>query len=367
MRRVDTVSCVTWNPDLPFDVPPLPPTTELETKPVFTAAIAAHRALARFDEAAARLPNPQVLLGPLTLLEAQASSRIENIVTTTDDLFSVAGSGSDASATPAAREALRYRDALWQGFGDIATRPLSSRTAVQVCSAIRGHDVQVRRSGGIYIGNPGTGQRTYTPPDKPEPLLERLFEFVHAPGDLDPLLAMALVHYQFEAIHPFTDGNGRTGRILNVLMLCEAGLLRQPLLYLSRYIIETKSEYYGRLRAVTANAEWTPWLEYILKGVEATATRSVNMIARVSDVQRALADRLRDLLKSVNADLLATLMEQPYTRTASVVQRTGVSKQTAVRWLNTLVAAGVLDVRRSGRDILYVNKALMGVLRGEGV
>ena len=222
------------------------------------------------------MPNPTVLINTIPLLEAQASSEIENIVTTTDALFrhldDVAG------ADPATKETLRYRTALRVGFERTTERGITAGTARAVCTTIKGEQMDLRALPGTRIGNPATGEITYSPPegrDRITELLSSWEHFVHRHDGMDPLVRMAVAHYQFEAIHPFPDGNGRTGRILNVLMLIEAGLLRQPVLYLSRYLIETKSDYYRLLLAVTADEAWEQWLLYILTGIEETSRSTI--------------------------------------------------------------------------------------------
>src|SRR5450756_896010 len=354
-----------WNPDEPYNaLPELPPDAELETRAVLKATIEARDLLARLDASAQALPNASVLINAIPLLEAQASSEIENIVTTMDELFS-ASHAEDPAASPAAREALRYRTALRRGFDHLNARPLTSGTAVQVCTTLRGHDVKVRTSG-VYIGDPASRRRVYTPPDDPRELtrlLDNWTDFVNAPSDLDPLVRMAVAHYQFEAIHPFTDGNGRTGRILNVLMLCAAGLLHLPVLYLSRHIIETKVEYYRLLTAVTASGAWEDWVRYLIEAVRSTAERTLDLVRRITDVETQLVDLTRTALGAANHDVIAVLMEQPYARTRDVIARCHVSRPTATKWLKELAHRDVLQELRVGREVLYINTRLMGVLR----
>lgn len=355
---------MSWNPEVSYDaLPLLPPPGDLETKRVLKKAIEAREILARFDAQASALPNPAVLINVIPLLEAQASSEIENIVTTTDELFEA--TAYQSGAAPAAREALRYRSALRMGFDEIGERPITERTTARLCSAIRGHEVSFRR-GEVYIGDSLAGQRIYTPPATPQ-VIERLLDnwatFINEPSDLDPLVMMAVAHYQFEAIHPFDDGNGRTGRIVNVLMLCEAGLLQLPLLYLSRYIIESKDEYYRLLRGVTSSNGWEEWILYMLEGVRVTAVRSIELVEQVQAVRDEVIDEVRRVLRSANSDLVDVLMEQPYSRARDVVERCGVTRQTATRWLRDLTEAGALAQLKAGRETLFVNRQLMDVLR----
>ncbi len=354
-----------WTPGTPFEnLPLLPPGVDLETRDVLVATIAARVALAKLDEAAARLVNPTVVINAIPLLEAQASSAIENIVTTTDELF--AADATAASASPAARETLRYRSALRHGFEEIQTRPLTTRTASRVCSLILGHDT-LPRTGEVYIGNPVTRERIYTPPAAPrqlEALMDNWAAFVNDRGTLDPLIAMAVAHYQFEAIHPFTDGNGRTGRILNILLLCDTGILRLPLLYLSREIIASKDVYYRRLLDVTAHGAWVAWVSYVIEQVRRSAERTLALVSNLTEAETLLTSAVRESTGTANADLVGALMEQPYARLRDVMTRCAVSRPTAAKWLKGMAAAGVLSPLRVGREVLYLNQPMLTVLAG---
>ncbi|RKR75785.1 Fic family protein [Frondihabitans australicus] len=357
---------MSWNPGVPFnDLPDLPPRFDVETRDVLKATIEARAALAALDRAAAGMPNPTVLINAIPLLEAQASSEIENIVTTTDELFRFAADEARAS-DPATREALRYRTALRDGFVTVAERPLTASTAVRVCSTIKSRDMHVRKNPGTFIGNPTTQEAVYTPPAGEALLLEKLANwesFIHSDDDLDPLVRMAIAHYQFEAIHPFDDGNGRTGRILNILMLVEAGLLAQPILYLSRYIIRHKATYYALLGRVTSGGAWIEWVLFMLEATRQTAISTLRKIDSIRDLQVELHETIRATIRGgVNADLLALLFEQPYCRIGTVVERCGVSRPTATGWLNALVEAGVLTDVRRGRDRLFVNGRFLELL-----
>lgn len=356
-----------WDPERPFNgLPDLPPPVELETRAVLKAAIDARAALAQLDQAARLIPNPSVLINTIPLLEAQASSEIENIVTTADELFRHAGSKNDEAGDPATRETLRYRTALREGIEQTRARGLSTNTASRICTTIKDREMDVRRLLGTRIANPATGQVTYSPPEGAEILHAKLRnweDFVHGHDDLDPLVRMAVSHYQFEAIHPFEDGNGRTGRILNILMLVDEGLLQEPLLYLSRYIIETKNEYYRLLLAVTQHQAWEPWVLYMLEGVRQT---SLSTIAKVEAI-RALQDQFQIAARSVaksgaNADFLMVMFEQPYSRIADVVRRCNVSRPTAVSWLEAMVRANLLRDIKVGRDRLFLNQSFLDLL-----
>jgi len=361
-------SPVTWNPAEPYnELPPLPPPHELETKAVLKKTIEARAALASLEQAALALPNPSVLINTIPLLEAQASSEIENIVTTTDELFKYA-QDENAASDPATREALRYRTALFDGFRRAQARPLNGAMAIEICSIIKQREMRIRDLPGTHIGNPDTHEPIYTPPFGPRVIEQKLADwerFIHESADLDPLIVMAVSHYQFEAIHPFEDGNGRTGRVLNVLILVAAGLLSQPILYLSRYIIERKSDYYRLLLRVTEEHDWQSWLLYMLEGVRVTAVFTLAKITRIQELQVRFQDRVRELHGSVNADFLAILFEQPYARIANVMARCGISRPTATTWLNELVDGGILLKLSVGRERLFVNTAFMEVLTRE--
>lgn len=313
------------------------------------------------------MPNPLVLVNSLSLLEAQASSEIENTVTRTDELFQFADDKAER-ASAETKETLRYRTALFHGMESIARRPLSVNTAIEVCADIHSREVQVRNLAGTYIGNPQTRKAVYTPPTGRAVIMQKLSnwaDFVHTTEDIDPLVVMAASHYQFEAIHPFTDGNGRTGRILNILQLVEVGLLASPILYLSQYIIAHKDEYYRRLRKVTADEAWEPWVLFMLRGVEETATQTLGKIDRIKELQDEVRIAIRERTRAgSNSDLLDVLFENPYARISNVVHRCGVSRPTATGWLNALADAGVLRAHRAGRQKIFVNEGFMRILSG---
>lgn len=354
-----------WRPDVPFDeLPPLPPPeVDLEPKPVLKATVEARTAVATLTQAGRLLPNPGVLIHAVPLLEAQASSEIENIVTTADELFKHAETGGGDHAT---KEALRYRSALFAGLNALRSGPLTADTAQRICSTLHGRDMPIRAVPGTRIANPTTGEVIYAPPEGQDLVREKLSaweRFVHAQDDLDPLVRMALAHYQFEAIHPFHDGNGRTGRVLNILMLIEAGLLDQPVLYLSRAIIASKNDYYRLLRAVTAEGAWTDWVLYMLEMVRQSAESTCRKIDAIRDCQMDIAERARAATPGGrDARFLDVLFEQPYCRIGTVVERCDVSRQTASSWLHALAAAGLLEDVKVGRERLFVNHEFLDVL-----
>lgn len=357
-----------WRPDQPYDdLPTMPPGCDLETRVVLKECIAARSALAELKRATELIPNPQMLINTLPVLEARASSEIENIVTTTDALFRHLGSEGPADA--ATKEASRYRAALLEGFGSLRERPLSTRTAETVCTRIRGIEMSVRRVPGTALENASTGEIIYTPPAteaRVRALLGNWESFLHAEDDLDLVVRMAAAHYQFEAIHPFTDGNGRTGRVLNSLFLVSVGLLPLPILYLSRYIIAHKAEYYDRLLDVTAHGEWEPWLVYMLRGVAETSEWTTGKITAI----RRLADETTEFVRSrlpkiYSRELVDVLFEQPYARIANVVDAGIVARQAASRYLKALVSIGLLEEEEAGRERLFINRRLLALLSAD--
>ena len=354
-----------WSPDVPFDeLPPLPPVDlDLEPKQVLKATVGARTALATLVQAGHLLPDPNILIHAVPLLEAQASSEIENIVTTADELFKHVDSGGGNHAT---KEALRYRNALLTGVESIKNRPVTATTAARICSELQGRETAIRAVPGTRIANPTTRQVVYAPPEGVDVIHEKLSaweRFVHTQDDLDPLVRMAVAHYQFEAIHPFHDGNGRTGRVINILMLLEAGLLHEPILYLSRAIIARKNDYYRLLLAVTADGAWIDWILYMLDVVRDSAVSTTRKIAAIRICQEEIAVRARAATPGGrDARFLAVLFEQPYCRISVVVERCDVSRQTASSWLHALVEAGLLRDVKVGREVLFVNHELLEVL-----
>jgi len=334
---------------------------------VLKQCVAARAALAGLQQASALIPNPAILINTLPLLEARASSEIENIVTTADKLFRYLQ--AEAGADPATREALRYRAALLEGFKSLKTRPLATRTAEAVCTQIKGIETTVRRVPGTTLAHGASGKVIYTPPEG-EDLLRGLLanweRFLHEEKSLDPLVRMAAGHYQFEAIHPFLDGNGRTGRVLNSLFLVEEGLLDLPILYLSRYIIGHKAAYYRLLLAVTREGAWEPWILYMLRGVEETAAWTTTKIAAVRKLSTDTAENVRRRLPKIySRELVDAIFEQPYCRIVNLVEAGIAGRQAASRYLKALAGIGVLREQAVGREKLFVNPRLLALLTRE--
>ncbi|RPC24210.1 addiction module protein [Neisseria meningitidis] len=360
-----------WKPDIPYnDLPPLPPKQDIESKTILKRCITARASLARLKQAAELIPNQAMLINTLPVMEARASSEIENIVTTTDKLFQSLQMDTERQ-DPATKEALQYRTALFAGYESLTSRPLCTQTAIMVCNAIKHpYEMAIRKTGGTALKGGNSGNVVYTPPEGEETIRGKLANwerFIHESGDLDPLIIMAAAHYQFEAIHPFTDGNGRTGRILNSLLLIEKGLLDLPILYLSRYIIENRADYYRLLLGVTERQDWESWIIYILDGVADTADWTVSKIDAIRRLFEQTRQHIRTHAQGIYThELVNLLFEQPYTRIANL-EAAGIAKrQTASKYLKELSDIGVLQEIVIGRDKLFIHPRLMELLRGEG-
>jgi len=320
--------------------------------------------LAELKQTAELIPNQSVLINTLPLLEAGASSEIENIVTTTDKLFQHAR--NEEQADPATKEALRYRRALFEGFKALNQRPLNTRTAEEICTQIKGVQMNVRRISGTALANDVTGEVIYTPPvgeDILRDLLANWERFLHDEVEIDPLIRMAVGHYQFEAIHPFTDGNGRTGRVVNSLFLIQEGLLTLPILYLSRYIIQHKTDYYHLLLQVTRKQAWEPWIIYILKGVEETATWTMNKISAIKALSDHTTEYVRNKhIKAYSHELVSLIFELPYCRISSLIEAGIAKRQAASEYLKQLVDIGVLIEAPTTKEKLFIHPKLMQLL-----
>jgi len=353
----------------PFnDLPPLPPTAEVESPAVLKKAIAASRALAELKGMAERMPNQIMLIDSLVLQEARASSEIENILTTNDELFKAA-SDESMPASAEAKEVLRYRQALNHGFRQIKERPLATGLFIEIAQLIKQTDFGVRRVPGTRIAN-SRGETIYTPPEGEAVIRDKLRDlenFMHAEdgsgSGLDVLVKMALVHYQFEAIHPFPDGNGRAGRILNILYLVDRGLLDLPVLYLSRHIIDHKPAYYEGLRRVTEEGAWTDWVLYMLDAVEQTSLRTRRQITDILALMEAVRERVqREAPQVYSKDLIEQIFRQPYCKIA-FLERAGMgTRQTCAKYLRELERLGMLRGQKMGREVYFINQGLFELL-----
>jgi len=355
-----------FDPKKPYNLLPLlPPGMEIETKTVLKKCVLARAALAELKQAGELIPSQAVLINTIPILEAKDSSEIEQIVTTTDKLFQLAQQ-SNQQADASTKEALRYRTALHQGYLALKQRPLCTATAVEVCTKIKGIDMDIRCVPGIALANGETGETIYTPPEGEVLLREKMAnweQFMHNQTDIDPLIRMAVSHYQFEAIHPFTDGNGRTGRVLNLLFLIEQNLLTLPILYLSKYIIQNKELYYQRLLEVTTEQKWEPWILYILDAVEQTAEWTRNKIAAIRRLMEYTAEHVKKALPSIySRELVEITFTQPYCRITNLVDENIAKRQTASEYLKQLCKIGVLEEIKVGREKLFIHPKFMTLL-----
>jgi Fic family protein len=357
---------MTFRPDRPYnDLPALPPSQDIETRKVLKACIEARAALAEMKAAGQLIPNQSVLINSIPLLEAQASSEIENVVTTTDRLFRFANAAGN-QADPATKEALRYRTALLEGVQMLEKRPVSTRTAIEICRTMKGVETDIRATPGTALLGGATGKIVYTPPEGPDLLREKLSNwerYIHDLGDVDPLIRMAVMHYQFEAIHPFTDGNGRTGRILNVLFLVEKGLIDIPILYLSRYIIKNKPDYYRLLLHVTTEQEWEGWILYMLEAVRDTSLWTTSRIKAIRALLDRCAQKMRERTPKIySRELAEVVFVNPYCRIGDLVEAHIAQRQSAATYLKALADIGILEERKVGREKLFINVELVRIL-----
>lgn len=351
----------------PFnDLPGLPPAAEIETKTVLKKCINARASLAELKGVGDIIPNQSLLIRSLGLQEARLSSEIENIVTTTDDIYQ-ALADSIEKADPASKEVLRYQEALAAGYKSIVQKPLlTTNLFCEIASTIKQREMPIRSLPGTKIVD-AKGISIYTPPEGAERIREKLRDlehFIHEHDELDPLIKLAIMHYQFEAIHPFTDGNGRTGRIINILYLVQQGLLTVPVLYLSRYLIKHKNAYYAGLRGVTEESKWQEWIEFILDGVDETARGTKEKIFEIRAAMDETQDLIREKLPKVySKDLVETLFYYPYCKIRFLEQRGIAARQTAANYLRLLEEIGILQSTRVGREVYFLNRRLLSILR----
>jgi Fic family protein len=357
-----------WVADLPYNaLPTLPPAVDTETRAVLKQCITARAALGELKQAAKLIPNQAMLINTLPLLEARASSEIENIVTTTDKLFRSVG--VEDSADPATKEALRYSRALFDGFNSLKQHPLSTRTAERICSTIKDVEMAVRKVPGTALVNQNTQETVYTPPegeDRLRDLLANWERYIHNETAVDPLIRLAVSHYQFEAIHPFTDGNGRTGRVLNSLFLIQEELLTLPILYLSRYINRHRSDYYRLLQDVTSRQAWEPWLIYIITGIEETAIWTTAKIGAITALAKHTAEFVRySLPKLYSHELVNLIFKLPYCRIGNLTDEGIAKRQTASIYLKQLVEIGVLREVETTKEKLFLHPKLLNMLTSD--
>ena len=357
-----------FNSHIPYnDLPKLPPNIDIETKAILKKAINANKALAGLKGVCSTIPNPLFVVNAIILQEAKDSSQIENIVTTNDQLYE-AFTETIKKYDAHTKEVLRYREALWEGFNRLNKNNLLTKNLfINVYNVIKATSAGIRKTPGTKIAI-STGKTLYTPPEGENIIrdkLRNLEEFIHNDkDDIDPLIKLALIHYQFEAIHPFTDGNGRTGRIINILYLTLNGLLDLPVLYLSKYIIENKELYYQLLRNVSTKNEWEPWIEYVLDGIETTAIYTQEKIIKIRNLLDDTIEKAKvELPKRVySKELIELLFVQPYCKVKQLVDAGIAKRQTAAEYLKELEKIGVIKGRKVGTSKLYLNIKLYELL-----
>lgn len=352
-----------------YQIPTLPPAGVVETASLLKALARAHRYLAELKGRAGNIPNQGILIDTLSLQEAKASSEIENIITTQDELFQL-NAFPDKLGSPAAKEVSRYRDALRHGYEEQLRRKglITNNVIIAMFRILKRTDGAFRETPGTALKNEATGELVYIPPQDADQVVAHMNDletFLNSDDDqngLDLLTKMAIIHHQFESIHPFSDGNGRLGRIINVLYLTRTGLLDIPILYLSRYITRNKGEYYRLLQYVRETGEWDEWLQYVIRGVEETARETLDLVEQISGLMIATKQKMRtDHEKIYSHDLLNNLFRYPYTRIDSVQKELRVSRPTATKYLEELTQSGLLTKHREGRSNYYINHSLVAL------
>lgn len=369
-RYLKRMNTLTFNRKKPFnELPPLPPKIDIETREVLKKTVTTGRALAELKGLGGIIPDQSILINSLILQEARASSEIENVHTTDTALY-MAFSSETTRIDPATKEVLRYREALWGAYESlIKNQVLTTNLFVDAYRTIKNTRSGIRNFTGTTISNSTTGKVIYTPPEGETLIRDKLSElerFIHSGNKYDPLINMTLIHYQFEAIHPFPDGNGRVGRIFNILYLVHKGLLDLPILYLSRYIIGKRAGYNRLLRRVTEQGQWEPWTLYMLDAVEETAKDTKSRILGIRDLlEETLARSRKELPTRVySKDLIELLFHRPFTKVQFLVDAGIAQRQTASEYLKELERIGVLKSRKAGKEKLYLNVRLYELLAG---
>lgn len=349
-----------------YHVQPLPPKLEIETKAVLRKAAEAHRYLAELKGIAATIPNETILINTLVLQEAKDSSAVENIITTQDELYKA--ELFPELVNPAAKEVQNYANALRVGFERVRGKKLLLNSDIlTIQQELEQNEGGFRKVPGTKLTNQQTGEVVYVPPQHPDEimkLMNNLEQFINDEemSDLDPLVKMALIHFQFESIHPFYDGNGRTGRIINILYLVIKDLLTIPILYLSRYVIQNKSDYYRSLQEVRDHGKWEQWVLYMLEGVRQTAHETIDLVKQIRKLMLGYKHRMREEMPKIySQDLLNNLFRHPYTKIDFVMRDLQVVRITATRYLDRLVEGGYVRKYKIGRSNYYINEELLGL------
>ena len=358
---------MTFDPNKPYnELLKLPPKKDLETKNILKHTISAARVLSELKGATGKIPNPDILINSIVLQEAKSSSAIENIVTTNDQLYKTLAAKSN-SKDPVAKEVVRYREALWNGFTELKKRNvLVTNLFIKIFQTIKDTDAGIRKTPGTKLINT-KDEVIYTPPEGEaiiRDLLSNLESYIHNTEDnVDPLIKAAVIHYQFESIHPFTAGNGRTGRIILILYFILTGHLNFPVLYLSKYIIENKNDYYKLLRAVTEKQEWEPLILYILDGIEKTSKSTIDLINKIDSSLKKTIDKVRDDQQSpVPKEVIELIYEQPYCKAEFITNRGISARKAAERYLKELERLKIIRPEKVGKEVLYINIELFNIL-----
>ncbi len=355
-----------FNREIPYnDLPLLPPKVDVETKHILKKAISAGRVLAQLNGTLLNLPNPTLFLDTIYLQEAKASSEVENIITTNDELYKsfAVDKKVENSAT---KEVLSYKEALWLGLNELKTKPfITTNLCIKIVQCIKENNASIRNTPGTTLSN-AQGEVIYTPPSGEAVIREKLAnleKFVNEDETIDSLIKMAILHYQFEAIHPFSDGNGRTGRILLLLYLKLSGLLDTPAIYLSEYIIKNKSDYYKCLRNVTEKNEWEAYILYMLDMIEQTAQSGLKRLHQITNVMEETASEIKKKLPKIySKDLIEILFRLPYTKRQHLIDENIGNLKTVGSYLIALEENGFLKSVKVGKEKLYLNQQLLKIL-----
>ncbi len=344
----------------------LPLSVDVETKEILKKSISANRALAELNGVSKIIPNSNILINSLVIQEAKDSSEIENIITTHDELYRASIDSTNISKET--KEVQNYKEALLKGFDLVKTNQLLlKRNIVAIQGILENNDAGVRKQRGTNLKNAKTGEVVFTPPqnyDDIQILLDNLEKYINNPSDLDALVNMAIVHYQFESIHPFYDGNGRTGRIINILYLVLNDLLDLPILYLSRYIIKNKSDYYRLLQEVRTEDNWHEWIMYMLDGIEQTSLETIKMVNGIESLMKETKHKLRDELPKIySKDLLEVIFSHPYTKIDFLVEDLRLHRETASKYLKEMEKIGIFQLVQIGRTKFFINIKLFDLLR----
>lgn len=359
-----------YSPQIAYNnLPDLPPKVDIETKKILKKIISASRALSELKGAIKTLPNPMLFIDTVNLQEAQASSAIENIITTQDELFQATVTDKQVE-NPATKEVIHYKDALWYGLEQIKKKPLlTTNLFIAIMQIIKENQSGVRNISGTQLKNPASGKVVYTPPEGEKIIRDKLKSlevFINTNDEIDPLVKLALIHYQFEAIHPFFDGNGRTGRIVLLLYLQLSGLIDMPALYLSNYILKNRNDYYMKLKNVTEKNDWEGWILYILDMIEVTAEMGRERIHKIEKLmQKMSADIKKQLPRLYSRELLEALFRLPYTKRNNIAAAGIGNVKTAGNYLSALEEAKLLKSIVVGKEKLYLNYKLMAILKKE--